>query len=192
MLQAQPLGKREGYLRTEGRHTEGVWAPGKRKRVMQPPRLRGGIWWTPRPTGTSLKRTELGGWGPVLKNWGLPSKRSSELGSSADGLIRIVRGSKDLNQWERIIKRGADDQRRKWKKKNKKVVQRYRRLAGRLGKRQAGKNPVKWSRIKKRANEAIADEENDQSGEEYADEAEHHEEEFANESAGTNLVSKML
>ena len=104
-----------------------------------------------RPRGASLKRRELGGWG-----WGLPSKTSSELGSSADGLIRIVRGSKDLNQWERIIKRGADDQ-RKWKKKNKKVVQMYRRLAGRLGKRQAGKNPVKWSRNKKRANEAIAE-----------------------------------
>ena len=191
-MQAHPLGKREVVLRTEGRLTEGVWAPGKQKRVLQPPEVRGVVWLTPRPRGASLKRTELGGWGPVLKNWGLQSKRSSELGSSADGLIRIVRGSKDLNQWERIIKRGADDQRRKWKKKNKKVVQRYRRLAGRLGKRQAGKNPAKWNRNKKRANEAIADEENYQNGEENADEAEHHEEEFANESAGTNLVSKML
>ena len=55
VLQAHQLGKREQDYQMEGRHTEGVWGPGKRKRVLQPPGLRGGtVWWTPRPTGTSI------------------------------------------------------------------------------------------------------------------------------------------
>ena len=54
-LQAHQLGKREQDYQMEGRHTEGVWGPGKRKRVLQPPGLRGGtVWWTQRPTGTSI------------------------------------------------------------------------------------------------------------------------------------------
>ena len=35
MLQAHQLGKRDKDFKMEGRHTEGVWAPGKR--VLQPP-----------------------------------------------------------------------------------------------------------------------------------------------------------
>merc|ERR1712012_257218 len=88
------LGKREPE--PAGRHTEGVWSPGRRKRSTQPGWMRkGGIpWtyniknllapstrWTPRPTSalhfTSLmdpidpsinkKRTELGPWGRLNK-----------------------------------------------------------------------------------------------------------------------------
>ena len=92
------------------------------------------------PTGTSMmaplwmnkKRTELGAWGRL-------SKRSSEASSSsywedpqtsADPRIRIIRGggSKDLNQWERIIKRRADDEEaRMWPIKKSKVLRPYAR-----------------------------------------------------------------
>ena len=116
MLQEHQLGKREMDFEVEGRHTEGVWGPGKRKRVLQPPRMRGQTsWWTPRPTGTSLmvpymnkKRTELGAWGRL-------SKRSSEPGSqwnpltSSDPRIRIIRSSLESGPMERIIKRSADE-----------------------------------------------------------------------------------
>ena len=66
MLQAHQLGKRKQDYQMDGRHTEGVWGPGKRKRVLQPPGfpekrvlqppgMRGGtVWWTPRPTGTFM------------------------------------------------------------------------------------------------------------------------------------------
>ena len=85
------LGKREPE--PAGRHTEGVWSPGRRKRSTQPGWIRkGGIpWtyniknllapstrWTPRPTSAlhftslmdpsiNMKRTELGPWGRLNK-----------------------------------------------------------------------------------------------------------------------------
>ena len=109
------MGKREMGFEVGGRHTEGAWRPGKRKRVLQPPKMRGAAWWTPRPTATSpmvpsmnKKRTELGAWGRL-------SKRSPESGSQwnpltpSDPRIRIIRRSSESSPLERIIKRSADE-----------------------------------------------------------------------------------
>ena len=67
-----------------------------------------------------------------MNQWNRMIKRKADESdsSSAGGFIGIQRESEDLNHWERMEKRRADD----------KVVLRYRRLAGRLGKRAAGKD----------------------------------------------------
>ena len=243
MLQEHQLGKREMDFEVEGRHTEGVWGPGKRKRGLQPPQTMR-VLWTLRPTGTSLmvpymnkKRTELGAWGRLSKrssdsgsHWNplTPSdpririirsslesdpmeriikrsadetgphisldpririqRRNLESGpweriikreadesgpSSAGGLIRIMRGSKDLDQLERA----STKRRAMWpKRKNNKVAGAYGRLSKKL---EPGKNLVKWGRINKK--NMAGDEEFEQNEEEYADEAEILEEEFSNE-----------
>ena len=119
----------EHYLRKRepepaGRHTEGVWSPGRRKRSTQPGWTRkGGIpWtyniknllapsprWTPRPTSalhfTSLmdpmdpslnkKRTELGPWGRL-------NKRNVDQSLDTHPLIRIIRASDHPLLWRRI------------------------------------------------------------------------------------------
>ena len=119
------LGKREPE--PAGRHTEGVWSPGRRKRSTQPGWMRkGGIpWtyniknllapgtrWTPRPTSalhfTSLmdpidpsmnkKRTELGPWGRLNKRNANQSPSSSE----THPLIRIIRASDHPRPWEEV------------------------------------------------------------------------------------------
>ena len=109
------LGKRE---LEPGRHTEGVWSPGRRKRSTQPGWMRkGGIpWtyniknllapstrWTPRPTSalhfTSLmdpsKRTELGPWGRL-------NKRNADQSSETHPLIRIIRATDHPKPWEEL------------------------------------------------------------------------------------------
>ena len=183
MLQALPRGKRDTDYKFKGRHTEGVWAPGKRKRTLQPPRMRGGVWWTPRPTGASLrvpKRTEVGAWGRI-------SKRSPESSSyqdprtSFDPRIRIIRGSKDLNPWNRIIKRKADESGSssagglvRIMRGSEDSNQQWERIVKR---RPAGKELVKWGRIQKRDNEDIEDEEDEEleeNEEEYDDEGENY------------------
>ena len=119
------LGKREPE--PAGRHTEGVWSPGRRKRSTQPSWIRkGGIpWtnnnikslltpspmWTPRPTSalhfTSLmdldpslnkKRTELGPWGRLNKRNADQSPSSSE----THPFIRIIRATNDPKPWEEL------------------------------------------------------------------------------------------
>ena len=118
----------EHYLRKRGpepagRHTEGVWNPGRRKRSTQPGWMRkGGIpWtyniknllapsprWTPRPTSalhfTSLmdldpsinkKRTELGPWGRL-------NKRNADQSSETHPLIRIIRATDHPKPWEEV------------------------------------------------------------------------------------------
>ena len=101
-------------------------------------------------------------------------------------------------QWERIVKRRAADN---------KVVRTYGRLSKRqseeeeeagwklLRKRAAGKELVEWGRVQKRDNEDIEDEDEEEEGEEleeneeeYDDEVENNEEEFPNESVGIDLI----
>ena len=113
------LGKREPE--PAGRHTEGVWSPGRRKRSTQPGWMRkGGIpWtyniknllasstmWTPRPTSAlhftslmdpsiNMKRTELGPWGRL-------NKRNADQSSETHPLIRIIRASDHPKPWEEL------------------------------------------------------------------------------------------
>ena len=123
------LGKREPE--PAGRHTEGVWSPGRRKRSTQPAWMRkGGIpWtyniknllapsprWTPRPTSalhfTSLmdpmdpsinkKRTELGPWGRL-------NKRNADQSPSSPvmhPLIRIIQATNDQKPLEEVSGHG--------------------------------------------------------------------------------------
>ena len=89
------------------------------------------------PTGTSLmvpgmnkKRTELGAWGRLSKRNTESSSSYWDPQTSSDPRIRIIRaeGNKDLNQWERIIKRrGDDDKARMWPIKKSKVLRAYGR-----------------------------------------------------------------
>ena len=75
----------------------------------------------------------------------------------------MIRGSKDLSQWNRIIKRKADE-------------------SG-SSSAAAGMELVKWGKIQKRDNEDIEDEEDEEleeNEEEYDDEGENYEEELAN------------
>ena len=117
------LGKREPE--SAGRHTEGVWSPGRRKRSTQPGWMRkGGIpWnynnknlltpsisWTPRPTSalhfTSLmdpslnkKRTELGPWVRLNKRNADQSPSSSETHPLR---FWIIRATDDPKPWEEV------------------------------------------------------------------------------------------
>ena len=132
--------------------------------------------------GMNKKRTELGAWGRLSKRSTESSSYWGDPQTSADPRIRIIRGGgKDLNQWERIIKRGANGEARLWPIKKSKVLRAY----GRLSKRPAGESLVKWGRIKKseanedeetndEAEEDEEDEEFEQDEEEFVDEAEKH------------------
>ena len=109
-----------------GRHTEGMWSLGRRKRSTQPGWIRkGGIpWtynkknllapstrWTPRPTSTlhftslmdldpslNKKRTELGPWVRLNKRNADQSPSSSE----THPFIRIIRATNDPKPWEEL------------------------------------------------------------------------------------------
>ena len=109
MLQDRLPGKRDADFKLDGRHTEAHWTPGKRKRALtwSP----GWTRWAKGPTGTSLivpKRTELGAWGRLSKRNPESSSNQGPPISSSDPRIRMIRGGKDLNQWNRIIKKEAD------------------------------------------------------------------------------------
>ena len=109
------LGKREPE--PAGRHTEGVWSPGRRKRSTRPGWMRkGGIpWnynyknlltpstrWTPRPTSalhfTSLMDPSLGPWVRLNKRNADQSPSSSE----THPFIRIIRATNDPKPWEEL------------------------------------------------------------------------------------------
>ena len=141
-----------------------------------------------------------------MTQWTRTTKRKADESSSA--LIRIVRGSKDFNQWEishwfkswleRVIKRRASDKLvdRTYGRLTKRVAEEEEEAGGKLlSKRATGKELVEWGRVQKRDNEDIEDEDEEEEGEEleeneeeYDDEAENHEEELANESAGIDLI----
>ena len=117
------LGKREPE--PAGRHTEGVWSPGRRKRSTQPGWMRkGGIpWnynnknlltpstrWTPRPTSalhfTSLmdpslnkKRTEIGPWVRLNKR---NADQSPSLSETHPLRFWIIRATDDPKPWEEV------------------------------------------------------------------------------------------
>ena len=170
MLQALLWGKRDTDYKLEGRHTEGVWGPGKRKRMLQPPGMSGGVWWTARPTAeTSLmvpKRTELGAWGRLSKR-SPESSSSQDPQTSMDPRIRIIRGGKDLNQWIRTIKRkavesgglirivrGGHDLNQQWERivKRRAADNKVVRTYGRLSKRQSEEEEeAGWKLLRKRA-----------------------------------------
>ena len=153
MLQAHQLGKRDKW---EGKHTEGDWTPGKRKRGL--------AWWTP-------KRTELGAWRRLSKRIPESSFYQGPPVTSSDPRIRMLRGSSnDLNQRNRIIKREADESgsliriiRRgindvnQWERivKRRQVRERRQRnwkknFYGRLNKRQEPESEAGWMLLTKR------------------------------------------
>ena len=82
------------------------------------------------PTGTSMmvrglnkKRREQGAWGRLRKRSLESSSSCWDQKTSSDPSMRIIRGGgKDLNRWERVLKRRADDEARMWAIKKSKVL----------------------------------------------------------------------
>ena len=121
------LGKRQPE--PAGRHTEGVWSPGRRKRSTQPGWMRkGGIpWtyniknllapstssrWTPRPTSALHFTSLMDPMDPSINMkrtelgpWGRLNKRNSDQSLSSSEthpLIRIIRASDHPKPWEEL------------------------------------------------------------------------------------------